>query len=238
MKYDDPKLRELLAGRYVLGTMQRRARARFDRLIAAEPSFCTEVRQWAEIFSPIDEAEVPEAPPQQVWEAIEGRLGPITATAPARPRRPWFDSLRLWQATTALAIGVAILLAVLLGTRLSPELSPAARPMVAILSGSDGIPAWLVQAGAAPGRVTVSALAPQPLSPGHSFELWAIAGHGAPRPLGIVPPQPRHPLVLAASAVPARGGVLAISLEPKGGSPTGKPTGPVLYKGKIFTDLE
>ena len=31
----------------------------------------------------------------------------------------------------------------------------------------------------------------------------------------------------------AQGAVLAISLEPKGGSPTGKPTGPVVASGDL-----
>ena len=36
MKYDDPTLRELLAGEYVLGVMPSRARARFERLLAED----------------------------------------------------------------------------------------------------------------------------------------------------------------------------------------------------------
>jgi anti-sigma-K factor RskA len=65
-----------------------------------------------------------------------------------------------------------------------------------------------------------------------AFELWAIAG-GPPRPLGLLRPAGGERLVLAAGTVP-RDGVLAVSLEPAGGSPTGLPTGPVLYQGKIL----
>ncbi len=34
----------------------------------------------------------------------------------------------------------------------------------------------------------------------------------------------------------AEGGSLAVSVEPKGGSPTGSPTGPVIYSGKLVRD--
>jgi anti-sigma-K factor RskA len=61
------------------------------------------------------------------------------------------------------------------------------------------------------------------------LELWALAaGAKAPAPLGVIPP--------AGKTVPpgvAEGTTLLVSLEPKGGSPTGKPTGPVLYAGTL-----
>ena len=66
----------------------------------------------------------------------------------------------------------------------------------------------------------------------HAFELWVIAG-GKPSPLGLLTPEPGHALMVQASLVPP-GGVLAISVEPSGGSPTGLPTGPVPYKGAVL----
>jgi anti-sigma-K factor RskA len=41
-------------------------------------------------------------------------------------------------------------------------------------------------------------------------------------------------LTLRAAQLPPPGGVLAVSLEPPGGSPSGAPTGPVLYQGKMI----
>jgi anti-sigma-K factor RskA len=42
-----------------------------------------------------------------------------------------------------------------------------------------------------------------------------------------------HPLTVQASVVP-QSAVLAVSIEPPGGSPTGLPTGPVRYKGSVL----
>jgi anti-sigma-K factor RskA len=235
MKYDDPKLREALAGRYVLGTMPRLARARFDRLIAADAAFRAEVRDWAEIFAPIDEATGPQAPSPRVWRAIEAQIGPAQATPAAFERtRSWFDSLNFWRGAAGFATAIAAALLIYVGI---VGLQPAAPvpAIVAVLTDHNGAPAWIARSAAARDSVAVAALGRQTLDARHSFELWAIAG-GAPRPLGLVSPQPDSGLVVAASAVPPTGGTLAISLEPEGGSPTGQPTGPVLFQGKVFSN--
>jgi anti-sigma-K factor RskA len=232
MKYDDPKLRELLAGRYVLGTMPRRARARFDRLIAEDAVFCAEVRDWAEMFAPIDQATPPEAPPPRVWRAIEAQLG---LARPARAARgSWFDSLWLWRGAAGFATAVAAALLIYLGIAGVGPTAPLPT-VVAVLTDKNGAPAWIARSGDNQDAVTVAALGRQTIDAQHSFELWAIAG-GAPRPLGLLSPQPERGLVVAASVVPPTGGVLAISLEPAGGSPSGVPTGPVLFQGKVFSN--
>ena len=64
-----------------------------------------------------------------------------------------------------------------------------------------------------------------------SLELWAVPATGAPRSLGVIS--------AAGATVVQRGKLLdnttalAVSLEPPGGSPTGRATGPVLYVGKL-----
>jgi anti-sigma-K factor RskA len=55
-----------------------------------------------------------------------------------------------------------------------------------------------------------------------------------PRPLGLIA---KGALSVDLGPLAARAlasGVLAVSLEPAGGSPTGSPTGPVLYQGRIL----
>ncbi len=233
MKYDDPQLREALASRYVLGTMPRRARARFDRLIAKDAVFCAEVREWSEIFAPVDAADTPVAPPPRVWRAIEAQLGPAAPT-PVAARVGWWHSVSLWRGAAGFATAVAAALLIYIGV---VGLRPA-QPLpaiVAVLTDTSGAPAWVARTGRNRDRVVVHALGRQTLDAQHSYELWAIAG-GTPRPLGLVPPEPTKRLVVDASVVPPTGGVLAISLEPAGGSPTGKPTGPVLFQGRVFSN--
>ena len=63
------------------------------------------------------------------------------------------------------------------------------------------------------------------------LELWAAAGSGAPRSLGLI--SGAGATVVQRASLPPGTDHLAVSLEPPGGSPTGAPTGPVLYVGRL-----
>jgi anti-sigma-K factor RskA len=232
MNYADPKLRELLAGEYVLGTMPWRARARFERLMRDDANLRRLVGEWEEHFSALDAATPAETPPARVWQGIVAALPPA-APAPAAADRapgPW-RSLGLWRGIAAGCFALAALLIVYINV-LRP-LPPGPPTVVAVLNDQDGKPAWIATTGSQAGQIVIAALAPQPLAEKHSFELWGIAG-GPPKSLGILPPEPTQHLTLAANQVPGKGGVLAVTLEPEGGSPTGKATGPIVYKGQVL----
>jgi anti-sigma-K factor RskA len=81
-------------------------------------------------------------------------------------------------------------------------------------------------------HLSVRALDPAILVAGRSLELWAVPRQGGPKSLGLLEAE-HATLKLAGDADRALGDVplLAVSLEPRGGSPTGAPTGPVLYSG-------
>jgi len=68
----------------------------------------------------------------------------------------------------------------------------------------------------------------------HTHELWMIPADGKPRSMGVMPDGPMHATLDPATAeMFAEGVMLAVSLEPAGGSTTGAPTGPVLASGKL-----
>jgi anti-sigma-K factor RskA len=83
------------------------------------------------------------------------------------------------------------------------------------------------------GGLHLSAIARELPPPGRAFELWAIPANAKrPEPLGVIPPS--GTLRIAALARPiGEGATLAISIEPQGGSPTGQPTGPVVFTGAL-----
>jgi anti-sigma-K factor RskA len=75
---------------------------------------------------------------------------------------------------------------------------------------------------------------------GKSYQLWLISKNlGAPRSLGIVGNDDFTSRDLAGTydAETLRTASYAISLEPNGGSPTGAPTGPVLFTGRAIESL-
>jgi anti-sigma-K factor RskA len=227
MRYDDPQLRELLAGEYVLGTLPARARARFERLMRADPELARLVDLWSARLSPLDAPTRPEPPPPRVWQAIEARLPKVV---PLRPR--WHESVRVWRriAVGALAAAAALLIFVL--TSLPPAGSGGR--VVAVLMDKGGTAGWIATLNPRKGEVVLTAVRPQAIDQAHIFELWAISGRGPPKPLGLMTASLAERATLPSAALPPEGGVLAVSLEPAGGSPTGAPTGPVLYTGKVL----
>jgi anti-sigma-K factor RskA len=237
MRYDDPQLRELLAAEYMLGTLPRLSRRRFEKLMADDPALASLVSNWEERFSPIDRAAAAEEPPARVWRAIEARIAApsIPGSPIASPLQSLRAALRFWRGLAVTASAAAAALIVYLVTLQAP-VAPLAPRVIAVLADQNGEPAWITTAGPGRGEIAVAALRPQQSGVDHSFELWGIAG-GAPRPLGLLQPLPDQPTVINAKDLPAPGGVLAVSLEPPGGSPTGLPTGPVLFQGKIIRPL-
>jgi anti-sigma-K factor RskA len=81
----------------------------------------------------------------------------------------------------------------------------------------------------------ISALPRQLATGGREAQLWVIPSGGKPVSAGLLMPGARTELSpddgVAALMVP--GATLAISLEPRGGSRTGAPTGPVILTGTI-----
>lgn len=231
MNYRDPKLRDLLAGEYAMGLLPRRARARFERLMAADAELARLVADWQSRLAPIDRTAPPVMPPRRVWRAIE--QGTLQRSFPAAPQGSgWLHSLAFWRGFAGAAAAVAAALVIYIAVGPGPARAPT---VLAVLADSTGTPAFIATRGDRAEEVSVVPVRAQTLQAQKSFELWAIAG-GPPKPLGLVAATPGKPLLVPASAVIAAGTVLAVSLEPEGGSPTGLPTGPVLFQGKVLSE--
>jgi len=237
-----PELQERLAAEYALGTLRGAARRRFERWLREDASLALAASRWQSRLAPLAEAVAPVAPPARVWRAIRDRLG-----ASGTAKRGIWDNVAFWRALGLAASGTAgaLLAATVL---LAPQDPQPAPPPIVLRSPSGEIPAsylallsdpktqkpvLLVSAGRQSDQLWVKTLDPAIHVAGKSLELWALPKDGAPKSLGLVSAAEKAVLKLAAAAdqslaqVPA----LAVSLEPRGGSPTGAPTGPVLFTG-------
>ena len=231
MRYDDPQLRDELAVRYVLGTLTRRARQRFARLLKYDVALRHNVSRWEAWLAPLADAVPAVAPPQRVWRRIEARI------AGERAKPGFWASLAVWRGFAAVSAACVIGLATLLVLRqpVEPPLST-----IAVLADSKAQPAmvvsWPPQVSAAQRYLKVKMLAPPALPPGRSFELWMLpdaAGKQAPVSLGVVAVSAAQTVRLteAASKMLPKIWGIAVSVEPEGGSKTGQPTGPVILSG-------
>jgi anti-sigma-K factor RskA len=70
-----------------------------------------------------------------------------------------------------------------------------------------------------------------PVQPGKDLELWLVEPGARPRSLGVLPSSGKR---FDLPASPPAQSQLLVSLEPAGGSPTGAPTGQVLYGGTLL----
>ena len=227
MKYDDPQLRDMLAAEYVLGTLARRPRRRFQRLLQYDVGLRRTVSKWEAWLAPLADIVPAVEPPARVWRAIEARI------ARRRPPRSWWSSPALWRGAAAMSTALVIALATLLVAR-PPAEDPAAG--VAVLTDGKSPPAMVVSWPLQSRYVRVKMLAQPPLPPGRSFELWMLpGGNQAPVSLGVIAASPTQtvPLTEKASAMLPGISGLAVSVEPEGGSTTGAPTGPVILSGPI-----
>ena len=232
MDYARQDLADSLAASYVAGMLRGAARRRFETLLPGHPALRAAVVDWQARLMPLTAVVLPVAPPQQLWLAIERRLWPAAAAAAV----PWWRGLGFWRAASGLATVAAVGLSVLL---LNP--APQAPPVVVVLQGTEaGGPALtsFVASISADGRALVARpLQPVALAADRVLELWAVPPQGAPRSLGLISAagvtvirREKLPLALLDGRNTA---AFAVSVEPPGGSPTGTPTGPVVFAGKL-----
>ena len=230
MNYLKPERLDALAAQYVLGTLSRAARDRVARLARGNETVAAALRAWENRLLPLAESLPPVSPSERVWPAILGRI------QGQRESSPIWANLGLWRGLTLAGFATAVALAVVL---LTPRPETPIETLVVVLAGQDARPALVVSADRAGRTLTVKAVAPvQPVAD-RVLQLWALPEQGNPRSLGLIPATGAASRVLRLD-LPAPAGLalqnipaLAISLEPQGGSPTGLPTGPVLYSGPI-----
>ena len=252
MDYSRPELADRLAAEYVAGLLRGPARRRFEALLPAHATLRTAVRAWQDRLMPLTASVAPQQPSPAVWQQIEQRIdgGTSTTAAAAAGESPaaW-RRLAFWRGFAGVASVAAVALAVALAVPgpaqppLVVVLGPATPPPADAGGGGAVVPASFVASVSPDGRAMVTKpIANVRIEPNRALELWALPRPRpgqtpeGPRSLGLVKPD--------GATVVQRGRVLddvdalALSLEPSGGSPTGKPTGPVLYVGKLPAPAE
>jgi anti-sigma-K factor RskA len=210
-------------GEYALGVMPLNERLRFAADLKIDRSLQMRVAMWDENFAPMTDELADIAPPPLVLSKIEQRLFPA-----AKPVS-LFQRLGFWQAATAIGFGALALVVAL------PQLSPApveTVPLVAVIQGET----LLLSASYDAGHGTLSISRKRGTeAASHDFELWVIPAGSAPVSVGVLQAGDTT-LITVPEALKAviAGSTLAITDEPDGGSPTGKPTGAVLGSGTVI----
>ncbi|MEN9896037.1 MAG: hypothetical protein RIR97_1889 [Pseudomonadota bacterium] len=218
---------DIIAGEFVLGVLSTKDRAAVLARMKEDSGFAERISRWEQHFSQLNDAYEDVAPPAQLFANVEKRL----FTETQKPKVSLWSSLVLWR---SLAFASLVLVAALglfeFGMISSQQ---PAKPLVAQLMSESGNLNLVALYDAQSGIVKLTpAAAGKPEE--KSLELWLIDGDQPAVSLGILPASGNGEVKIP-PALRSRitdGMVLAVSLEPFGGSPTGKATGPVIAVGK------
>jgi anti-sigma-K factor RskA len=235
-----------LAAEHALGLLDAEENARAERLLASEAGFAEAVSRWRERFAELDETVRPQPPSERLWARIEADLGappvraedatPVLVPDPLSAFKALWRSLPFWRvaglASAAAALFLAIgLVAVMANRQRAPVL------VAVLLSEGSSRPAAVVNAFA-DGRTELIPLEAINVPPDRALEIWTLWDRAVgPRSVGLISEARTLGLNLRDLPKPGPNQIFEVTLEPKTGSPTGRPTGPVLMKGTTSTAL-
>jgi anti-sigma-K factor RskA len=233
---DDP---EMIAAEYVLGVLPPEDVAAIRMRLAEDANLASAVAGWEKSLAHLASEVTPIEPPHQVWEQISASLEADRKLVDFPPREPGTlarlgSSLAFWRMATAASLAFAAGLAVWLYANPGHSTGQAGQVgpyMTALTPEQSNGPAWLVQAGA-DGKIVVTTIGPAAKPADKDLQLWAVArGDTKPVSLGLLPQSGTY--VTGDAGLPHANLLLLVSIEPKGGSRTGRPTGPVLIGGEL-----
>ena len=227
---------ESLAQEFALGLLGgEELRAAASR-VAADPKFAGEIARWRGRLAPMLDEIVPTDPPSGLWSRIDKLTADPDSNVIMLRRR-----VSRWRIAAAgmTALAASLGAALYLQPRAVP-LPPtvdhvAAPPLVAMLGPSERATKVVVSWDPSARQLVLAVPGDMPADARHSHELWVIPANGKPHSLGTMPDGKKMHmrLVDALADLLQQGATIAISVEPKGGSPTGQPTGPVVASGAL-----
>lgn len=237
---------QALAMDHALGGGSRAERKAAELRLLSDPEFRAAVERWQTLLAPLDDVTPGVAPPPSVWAAIAAEVEPKPRRAAALPAVAggWWNNLGLWR---GLAFAGPVLAAVAVAVLVQPGAVAPGVPaivadgpaLVATLADADGKPLIAAAFDPANGQVRFAPVAASDQSAiGKVPELWVIEGKNPPLSLGVIDIAVGRSQTIPRDRLAGLkpGVILAISIEPTGGSPTGAPTGPVIATGKLSAD--
>jgi len=235
--------REALAAEYVLGTLDADERARVALMLETDPPFATLVHAWEKKLGELHHTIEPVEPPAHVWRRITARLdGELAAPGGGANVIDLTRRLKRWRSAAVVSGALAASLMMFVAVKeTAPHLLPASlRPterFVAVLQEGNGSPGFVMTVDLKSKSFSVRKVGGEPPS-GRSYQMWFVhpSFPGGPRSLGVFDggvPDIKATLAQYSEDI-VNNATYAVSIEPLGGSPTGSPTGPVPYHGKLI----
>ncbi len=226
---------DALAAEYVLGTLGREERLAVSERRAVDAALDAAIGAWERRLGPLVEVVSPVAPPAGLYNKIRAQIGLSSHVISLKAREQALTRrANRWRGA---ALGMTALAASLVGVVAWQDYERRQMPTqyVAVLQTGSSQPAFLLTVDTKTNMFVISAIS-VPKTPDKSYEVWAVYDPAEkPKSLGVMSEgdMAMHPMMGGEEHDKFMNATFAVSLEPEGGSPTGAPTGPVLFSGKL-----
>ena len=220
---------DMLAAEFVLGTLPVEDRQRVQRLRTTHPELDAQILQWESRLSALNDEIEPVDPAPGLFARIERSIDQLEqASSQHNEVVKLRQQVSRWRlSTAATSIAAMLLIAVMM---LEP--TPTKSPYVAVFQHNDEQPAFLLTVDLARKQLNIQPVTARPAG-NQSYQLWIKDDELGPTPRSVGVLNEHFEVDPAAltnyDAELLRRATFGISLEPRGGSPTGQPTGPALH---------
>lgn len=227
----DPVERGAAAAEYVVGTLPAAERDEIERALPRDAALRQDVYFWQDKLLAMTRMLAPVEPAPAVWARIERSINQATAGRRTAPAHSWWEGLMFWRFGAAFAAVLAVVLALQLTGKVETP-APGTRYLAVLQSPDKQDAGWVVEA-AAGGKLRLIPLGTTTVAPQKALQFWTKPqGASAPTSLGLVPPDRVTEIDVASLPALEREQLFELTLEPESGSPTGRPTGPILFVGR------
>jgi anti-sigma-K factor RskA len=218
-----------IADDYVLGLLEASDAEAIEAAMERDGELRAAIAKSRERFLPLDTGVEPAAVNGELWNNIESRLPPQEKSTTNRPIRTANDNKRnRWRSSAISAIAATVVLA----AGLTFSLTRTAEPLViaVLLNEAGEVQAVVEDFGNE--KATLRMLADFAVPQDKTIQLWTLPSREVgPVSLGLIDGVRSARLEGPVLPTPRSDQLYEITLEQAGGSPTGRPTGPILAKG-------
>ncbi len=218
-----------IADDYVLGLLETSEATTVEAAMETDGELRAAIAASRERFLPLDTTVEPAAIKGELWSNIESRLPLQSKSASLKLTHTANDnSTNRWRAIAVSAIAATVVLAAGLTFSLTRTTEPL---VIAVLVNETGeVQAVVEDFGNE--RATVRMLADFAVPGDKTIQVWTLPSKDVgPVSLGLIDGVRSARLDGPALPTPRSDQLYEITLEQAGGSPTGRPTGPILAKG-------